>query len=553
MSSSSSVFDLDRPSSPVNSETESISVGEIEEDDICVTYDLKRVNHPKLTGFSLRMFASSLEASMTNWALIPKLKVEAGFQDLVDSVCEESPTPAPLHYALPQGSVPTETFDFYEWENQALHKPKSYIDYYRAYTTGAITPTRVAHDLINMVRKSNEGSTPLRAIIKMVEGEVLVQAAASTERYQRGAPLSPIDGVPICVKDEIDMLPYATSAGTNFLLLQPQEDGTSVARLRRAGALLFGKAAMHELSVGVSGNNPHFGSCRNPYNMGHYAGGSSSGSASAIGVGLCPISLGTDSGGSIRVPAAYCGVVGLKPTYGRISSHGTFPLSWSTTHVGVLGATAMDCAVAYSIVAGPDPEDVITSTQPPVTFYNLSNKNLSGITIGIYRPYFEDAQPEIVACCKDAVNKLEAMGADVKEILIPNLNLARIAHLAILLSEVTASTDLYYKKCSKLFNADSRILLATARTLTGVDYIKSQKLRTKAIHHILKILKKVDVIVTPSSAITAPHITPSALSDGESDNATATEAMRFSFLAAFTGLSNLMLSFVIIICFCSSS
>jgi Asp-tRNA(Asn)/Glu-tRNA(Gln) amidotransferase A subunit family amidase len=166
--------------------------------------------------------------------------------------------------------------------------------------------------------------------------------------------LGPLDGVPIAVKDELDQVPYATTAGTRFLGREPaSSDATVVARLRSAGALLVGKTNMHEVGLGITGVNPHHGTSRNPYDPARITGGSSSGSAAAVAAGLCPIAVSADAGGSIRIPAALCGVVGLKPTFGRMSERGAAALCWSLAHIGVIGASSADVAlVAMKALSG---------------------------------------------------------------------------------------------------------------------------------------------------------------------------------------------------------
>ena len=206
----------------------------------------------------------------------------------------------------PQASHPAPGFHF-----------SSAWDYAAAYRSGAISPEEVAQKLLAAILSSNAANPPLRAMINVKPEEVLRMARESGERYENESPLGPLDGVPVAVKDEIDMLPYPTTVGTSFLGKSPAaEDATVVRRMRLAGALLIGKANMHEIGIGVTGMNPHHGTARNPYNPAHYTGGSSSGPAAAVASGLCPIAIGADGGGSIRIPSSFCGVVGLKSTFG---------------------------------------------------------------------------------------------------------------------------------------------------------------------------------------------------------------------------------------------
>lgn len=200
-----------------------------------------------------------------------------------------------------------------------------------------------------------------------------------------------------------------------------KEDAEPVARLRRAGALLIGKANMHEIGMGVTGLNPHHGPARNPYLPNRATGGSSSGSAAAVAAGLCPIAVGADGGGSIRIPASLCGVVGLKPTFSRVSEHGAAPLCWSLAHVGPIAVSARDAALALSVMAGADPKDPHTLGQPPLDFAELERGDLSGLRIGVYWPWFEDAEADVVRLGKQLLETLVEAGAELREIEIGDL------------------------------------------------------------------------------------------------------------------------------------
>ncbi|KAE8680717.1 fatty acid amide hydrolase-like isoform X2 [Hibiscus syriacus] len=222
-------------------------------------------------------------------------------------------------------------------------------DYSRAYSTGAITPLRVAEHFIDAVRESCSPPLPMSFFINYDAEDILRQARESTLRYKRGNPISALDGVPIAIKDEIDCSPYPTTGGTKWLQkFRPcTGDACCVMRLRSCGAILVGKTNMHELGAGVSGINPHYGPIRNPYDPNKIAGGSWSGSAAVVSSGLCPVALGVDSGGSVRMPASLCGVVGFKPTFGCIPHSGVLPLNWTVGTVGILAATLEDAFIVF--------------------------------------------------------------------------------------------------------------------------------------------------------------------------------------------------------------
>lgn len=308
------------------------------------TYDLKSVTLPRLSGATLRLFVSLLESPVTRWLLLGRLLREGGITQIRELVVDAPPTfipPTAIKAPKPaSGGVSAEVLEGFSRpprQRQAGLPYDTVYDYVEAYLSGSSSPEEVAQRVCEAIADSDRGETPLRAFIANDRQDLMAQAQAAARRYKQGKPLSPLDGVPVAVKDEFDMLPYGTTVGTSFLGRQPaREDATAVARLRSAGALLIGKANMHEIGIGVTGQNPHHGTVRNPFHPGHHTGGSSSGPAAAVAAGICPLALGADGGGSIRMPASFCGVVGLKPTYGRVSGFGAAPLDRSVGHLGPL-------------------------------------------------------------------------------------------------------------------------------------------------------------------------------------------------------------------------
>jgi Asp-tRNA(Asn)/Glu-tRNA(Gln) amidotransferase A subunit family amidase len=275
---------------------------------------------------------------------------------------------------------------------------------------------------------------------------------------------------------------------------------------------------------------------RNPYNVAHFTGGSSSGSATAVAAGLCPAAISADGGGSIRIPSSFCGVVGLKATYSRVSEFGAAPLDWSVAHLGPIAATAEDAALMYAVIAGADPKDENTLHQPPVALDGFDNFDLRDLKIGVYTPWFQHASPAMVAGCEKMVKDLQAMGARVCEIEIPELEAARVAHVITITAEMCAGLERYYAAHHAEYGLDVRTNLALARSFTARDYLQAQRVRTRALAHFQRALEQVDVIVTPATGCTAPAIPLDALPDGESDLTTLTEIMRFATPANLTGL-----------------
>ncbi|MCP5161021.1 MAG: amidase [Hahellaceae bacterium] len=505
-----------------------------------MSYDLKSLRVPRLAGMTLRSMVSLLENNYARRFLQHPLNKEAGLPLLQQAVLTTAPTPFPKFgtecIADADWSVPD--LSLFQPSPSARSPFTSVSDLARAYREGTATPNAIAEKLIFAIQRANEGQKPLRAIINFNEQDIRQQASRATERLWEGKSLSWLDGIPVAIKDELDCVPYATSVGTQVYgqNQSAEEDATVVARLKEAGAIIIGKANMHEIGMGVSGANPHFGVCRNPYHIDHHSGGSSSGSAAAVAAGLCPVAIGADGGGSIRIPAALCGLVGLKPTWSRVSEFGAAPLCWSVAHVGPIGSCVDDVAMVYQLTAGPDPRDPNSLIQPPVHLNNYQKSDLKGLTIGIYTPWFEHADAEVVARCYEAIAHLEAAGATRKEIVIEHLNLQRIAHAVTIASEMLTAVDAEYEADKSRFGNDVRLTLALAGTFSARDYVKAQQVRTLAIESFIQAFEEVDVIVTPTTAVTAPKINQAAQPQGESNLTILSELMRFVTSGNLTGL-----------------
>lgn len=410
-------------------------------------------------------------------------------------------------------------------------------DFAAAYQRGDTWPSEVAERLIAWQAAAEEMSPPLRAIIAQEVEDVRAEARASTARWAAKVPLGPLDGVPIGIKDELDQAGYPTTVGTKFMGKERAiNDATVVRRLRAAGAILYGKLNMHEIGLGVTGLNPHHGPARNPYDPARATGGSSSGPAAAVAAGFGPISVGADGGGSIRIPASLCGLVGLKATFGRVSEVGAAPLCWSVAHVGPLAQDVRDCAVAYAIMAGPDRHDVNSTAQPPIDLTGWDDLDLAGLRLGVFRPWFEHADAAIVSACDAVLEGLRARGATVVEVHLPELALARTAHMVTITCEMVASQIQIYAKHRRDYGHDVRLNLALSRRLTQADYIHAQRIRVRIGEHFDEALSHCDAIVTPSTARTAPLLPPDAFDTGESNLNDTDRIMRFAAVGNLTGL-----------------
>jgi Asp-tRNA(Asn)/Glu-tRNA(Gln) amidotransferase A subunit family amidase len=521
-------------------------------------YSMQTASTPRLKGRALRALVALVENPLTRPLIARKVLRDTGIGTLRGATLDEAPSVRP---DLPHAGVLAGRARDADWPGGAGAGPgakaigavaerpdtaagdgfhfATAADFQRAYSHGRLTPDAVARRVLEAIRASDDRDPPLRAMVAVDDDDVLAQAAAATERWRAGSPLGPLDGVPIAVKDELDQAPYPTTVGTAFRRQPAAEDAFVVARLRAAGAVLIGKANMHEIGIDVTGLNLTHVTPRNPYDTRRYPGGSSSGPAAAVGAGLCPIAIGADGGGSIRIPASLCGVFGLKPTFGRVSESGAAPLAWSVAHVGPIAASADDLALAYAAIAGPDPRDPHTLRQPDPALAGYGDgpdgDPARGLRIGVFTPWFEHAEEEVIATCRRLLDLLEEAGATVVDVEIPDLELCRLAHGITILAEMVTSTERYHADHGAEYGPATRLNLALGRQLTGRDYVRAQQVRTRMTAHFQRAFDAVDVIATPAAARTAPLIRRGALAAGESDLDMTSSLMRFAVPANLTG------------------
>lgn len=419
-------------------------------------------------------------------------------------------------------------------------------DILKQYRSHTVTPMQIAERVIEIIRDTEKQTPKLRAIVQYNKEEILKMAAASTKRYAEGKPLSVMDGIPVAVKEEYNVVPYHTRCGTTFMGHTPAtEDANIVKKLRDGGAVIIGITNMHELGIGTTGNNPNrlHGTGRNPYNVNHYTGGSSGGSAAAVAAGLCPVALGSDGGGSIRIPAAVCGVVGIKASCGRISTGGVVPLAHSVSCTGPLCSSVRDVALVYAYLAGKDEDDLKTLCQPDVTLEGFENiSTLDGFTLGIDWKYFRDCDQEVYEQCEKAVRYLEDKGASVVAIQIPELQETFMAHGIAIISEMATGMEEEYHKYHGEMNPETVSNISFGRMFTARDYFQSMKQRTRSMGFLKTIFDDgVDCILTPALGTKVPEIPEDALEYGESNLLRTTQLMRYMSMANFTGVPGLTL------------
>jgi Asp-tRNA(Asn)/Glu-tRNA(Gln) amidotransferase A subunit family amidase len=499
-----------------------------------MTYNLKSLKLPKVSGTTLKAFTIAVENSLGRMLLINSLLENGGIPKLRRISLQEVPTMIPL--VKPDGNK-TEEIPFIPDpvpQNFPFLTVRSYAE---ALRKGDLDAVDVAEKVLAAIDADNQQSTPLKAFVAVNREDVLSQARASAERFRAGKPLSILDGVPVAVKDEVDMKPYHTRVGTRIIgrTGPATQDSTVVARLRAAGALLIGKTTMHEIGISPNGFNAHSGAVRNPCDVQRDPGGSSCGSAAAVAAGLVPLAVGADGGGSIRIPASLCGIVGLKATFGRVSEFGAAPLCWSVAHLGPLAGSVEDAALGYAIMAGADGRDPNTLTPPPVTLAGWNQSDLRGVRLGLDTNWFNHAAVGVVKACSEMLESLRSAGAEVMNIAIPELDEMRIAHAMTILSEMALCMK-PFRSQRNLQGYDVRLSLVLGESLSACDYLQAQRMRTRALAIFRAIYEKVDVIISPSTALAAQLIPANGLACGWSDLGTDTEMMRYAFAGNLTGL-----------------
>jgi aspartyl-tRNA(Asn)/glutamyl-tRNA(Gln) amidotransferase subunit A len=353
----------------------------------------------------------------------------------------------------------------------------------------------------------------LNAFITVLEGKARRAAKQAEGEIMKGHYRGVLHGIPLAPKDLFFTAGVKTTCGSRILAdFVPEENGTVISRLIEAGAISVGKANMHEFAFGTTNLNSHYGHARNPWNTDHITGGSSGGSAAALAGSCALLALGTDTGGSIRIPSALCGTVGLKPTYGRVSKYGVYPLCWSLDHPGPMTRTVADVAIALSFIAGYDPKDPCSHDVPVEDYYSGLSGDIRGVRVGVPDTfYFEQVEPEVKASAEKAIDGLKDLGAKVRPVHIPDLDEAAAATLLILSSEAASCLEKFHRTRPDDIGDDVRVRLDLGALHLATHYVKAQRVRRIAQENFRKIFMEVDVLVTPGVSITAPRLEESTV------------------------------------------
>jgi aspartyl-tRNA(Asn)/glutamyl-tRNA(Gln) amidotransferase subunit A len=318
----------------------------------------------------------------------------------------------------------------------------------------------------------------------------------------------PLYGIPIAIKDLYETAGVLTTCGTPFFKdYVPAKDALAVEKLKRAGALLVGKTNTHEIALGVTGVNPHYGTAKNPWDLLRISGGSSSGSAAAVAAGMCLAALGTDTGGSIRIPASLCGVVGLKPTFGRISLRGVFPLSWNLDHVGPLTRSVKDAAILLQVLAGYDPLDPVFADVPVDDYLARLDEGVAGWKVALADgEYVAESDPEVLAAFSAAARTFELLGAKVEKVEVGFLREAARANTVMIQADAAAIHRERILQQPEIFGEDVRQRLQTGAALPATDYALARRTQTETRRRFEQLFADYDILLTPSTPIAAPLI-----------------------------------------------
>ncbi len=387
--------------------------------------------------------------------------------------------------------------------------PENELHYMSAWELSGLIRSREVSpvEVVEACLARIEATEPiLNSFITLLPEPARAAARRAEEDIGRGNYRGPLHGVPVGLKDLFNTAGVRTTSGTRIYdTFAPAEDCTVAARFSQAGAILVGKLNMHPLAFGPTGENADYGHMHNPWNPERITGGSSGGSGSAAAAGQCTITMGTDTGGSVRIPAALCGIVGLKPTYGRVSRAGLTPLSWCLDHPGPMVRTVEDAALAMNAIAGPDPGDHATVKVPVPDYTSALTGDVRGLRIGVVREYFEtEIDTEVADLTQRAIGVLEELGAEIVEVSLPLYEYAQPISNAILSAEATAAhRDLLLSDGDKLY-PQVRDRLEEGLFISATEYLRAQQARQVFCSQVAGLLRDVDLLAGPVEPVTAP-------------------------------------------------
>lgn len=399
--------------------------------------------------------------------------------------------------------------------NNVLHLPITALS--NLIRTGELSPVELIESTFVEIDRCDP---ELNAFITLFREQSLEDARQAEKEIRDGRTRGTLHGIPVAIKDIIHVTGAPTGCGSKFFSVHPsQPDATVAARLKAAGAIIVGKTNLHEFAYGVTTENPHFGTTPNPWDASRVAGGSSGGSAAAVVAGFCSSALGTDTGGSVRIPAAMCGAVGLKPTYGRISVKGVVELAQSLDCVGPICRHVEDAAVMMNVLAGYDRGDVHSENRPVPDYTETLSDSVSGMRVGVPRQHcFEDLHPDVESSVADAIEILGTLGVETVELDLPSIPDAHEATLTILMVEASHFHQRRLAEHREDYGLDVREILENGQKFSAADYMEAVRSRERTCHEFVQAFEAVDFILTPTVPAPAPLRSMMENSDGSDSN-----------------------------------
>jgi aspartyl-tRNA(Asn)/glutamyl-tRNA(Gln) amidotransferase subunit A len=358
------------------------------------------------------------------------------------------------------------------------------------------------------LRRIDAHDTHLNSFITITSDHALTQARAADAELTRGVRRGPLHGIPLALKDLYDTAGIRTTAGSTFFADRvPDTDARAVTLLYQAGAVLLGKLNMHEWALGVTNINPHYGPSRNPWDPSRITGGSSGGAAAALAAGLCMGALGSDTGGSIRIPASLCGIVGLKPTFGRVSLQGVIPLSWNLDHAGPMARTVTDAALLLQAIAGYDPDDPVSVALPVDNLLATLDAGVTGWRIALATDaHFGEADPEVISAVRRAATVFEELGARVEAVDLSQGREAAQMNALMTTSDAAAFHRDRLRDHPHRFGADVLARMERGAQFTSTEYILARRFQSEWRRRLERLFEQFDLLLTPATPITAPVI-----------------------------------------------
>ena len=401
-----------------------------------------------------------------------------------------------------------------------------------------ISPVELVDAALDRIKSVD---STLHAYITVYEQAREVAKAAEI-MIAAGHELGPLHGIPLALKDNIALKGLRTTAGSKILAdWLPDTDATVASRLRSAGGIFVGKLNMHEFAWGGTSNNPHYGAVRNPWNTERFPAGSSGGSGVAVAARMCWGALGTDTGGSIRLPAAINGIVGIRPTYGRVSNHGIIPLAWSMDTAGPMARTVEDCALMFSVIAGHDANDPTTAKVPVQDYLGGLRTGVKGLRIGVVPGYFfHHLQKPVFDAIKRALSTFESLGAVIQDVEIDNIHGNISAQLTIESCEPSTYHQRWLRERPQDYGDDVRTLLEVGEMLLATHYLQAQRYRALLRQEFMNAFRQVDVFVCPTLPFTATRVGEMkvVIENGEEEDMLSA-IMQYTGVPSLTGLPSL--------------